>query len=44
MCALELKIPNLMQFAKECTKQWEMSYEHYYMVNHYKILCKGICR
>jgi hypothetical protein len=25
MCALVPKITNQMQFAKECTKQWEMS-------------------
>ncbi len=25
MCALVPKIPNPMQFAKECIKQWEMS-------------------
>ncbi len=37
MCVLVLKIPNLMQFAKERTKQWEMSEEHFYMVNHLKI-------
>ena len=32
------KIHNPMQYAKGCIKQLGMFYEHYYMVNHLKIL------